>query len=148
MDCQVIAPRVSSKRYFAASQEHRYSDFFFQSIVQNLAMLTMGTRIRNLRKAKLLTQKQLAEMTGLAQNTISDLERGDSKTMEASTLRALCAALVTTPGYVLDGIEVGEQDASMMEEAELLAIFRDLPPHSRTALLGSARLLKAAVPPR
>lgn len=106
----------------------------------------MGKRLKALRLSKQLTQVQLAARVGVKQNTISDLERGDSKTMEAETLQALCRELVTTPGYLLDGVTNGEEHEAMMQEAELIAIFRELPASAKTALVGSARLLREAMP--
>lgn len=145
MDCQFI-PRVSPKRYLSTSAKYRHGDLLSQSGPQNPDMPTMGSRLKSLRASKRLTQKQLAAKTGLAQATISDLERGDSKTMEAETLKALCRELVTTPAYLLDGVNTGEEHEAMMQEAELIAIFRELPAQAKTALVGNARLLREAMP--
>lgn len=145
MDCQFM-PLVSPKRYLSTSGKYRHGDLFVQSGSQNHGMPTMGSRLKSLRASKRLTQKQLAAKTGLAQATISDLERGDSKTMEAETLKALCRELVTTPAYLLDGVNTGEEHEAMMQEAELIAIFRELPAQAKTALVGSARLLREAMP--
>ena len=43
------------------------------------------TRLANIRKSKKLTQKQLSDMTGLSQATISNIESGDN----SYTLRSL-----------------------------------------------------------
>ncbi len=106
----------------------------------------MGKRLKALRLSKQLTQVQLAARVGVKQNTISDLERGDSLTMGAETLQALCRELVTTPGYLLDGVTDGEEHEAMMQEAELIAIFRELPRTAQTALVSNARLIREAIP--
>lgn len=143
--CQFM-PQVSLKRYCNAIDEYRLDDLLNQSAGQNSLMPTMGKRIKALRLSKQLTQVQLAARVGVKQNTISDLERGDSKTMEAETLQALCRELVTTPSYLLDGVTTGEEHEAVMQEAELIAIFRELPSTAQAALIGSARLLREAMP--
>ena len=106
----------------------------------------MGARLKSLRLSKRLTQVQLAERTGLKQNTISDLERGDSLEMKAETLQALCKELVTTPAYLLNGVKDGDAHEEQLQEAELTAIFRELPAQAQMALVNSARLLREAIP--
>lgn len=106
----------------------------------------MGKRLKALRLSKQLTQVQLAARTGLKQNTISDLERGDSLEMKAETLQALCKELVTTPSYILHGVKDGDAHEAQLQEAELVAIFRELPPSAQSALVNSARLLREAMP--
>lgn len=106
----------------------------------------MGQRIKALRLSKQLTQVQLAARTGLKQNSISDLERGDTLEMKAETLQALCKELVTTQSYILHGVKDGEAHEAQLQEAELTAIFRELPPSAQAALVNSARLLREAMP--
>lgn len=55
-------------------------------------MKTLGERIRNARKAKNLTQKQLAELIGAKHNSISDWENNKNKP-DADTLELLMGAL-------------------------------------------------------
>lgn len=111
-------------------------------------MQTIGKRIKLLRTSRRLTQTQLAELLGVKQNTISDLERGESETMTASTLEAICRVLMTTPGFVLYGTANGTTHESMMQEAEIMAIFRELPEQAQAALVNNARLLREAIPAR
>lgn len=127
---------------------HRTSDIFFQSRVQNFCVSTIAKRIKVLRTSRMLTQVQLAALLNVKQNTISDLETGKSETMTAATLEALCRVLVTTPGFILYGSENELTLESHMQEAELVAIFRELPASAQSALLGSARLLREAIPAR
>lgn len=127
---------------------HRRTDYIFQSLSDNGAMQTIGKRIKLLRTSRRLTQTQLAELLGVKQNTISDLERGESETMTASTLEAICRVLMTTPGFVLYGTANGTTHESMMQEAEIMAIFRELPEQAQAALVNNARLLREAIPAR
>ncbi len=55
-----------------------------------------GQRLRRLRREKALTQQDLVGMTGVAQATLSDLERG-KRGARASTLRKLAEALGVEP---------------------------------------------------
>lgn len=60
----------------------------------------LGIRIKAARESKKLTQEQLAEITGLTNNYISNIERTHSKP-SIETLIKICNALETTPDYVL-----------------------------------------------
>ena len=55
-----------------------------------------GQRLRRLRREKALSQLDLVEMTGVAQATLSDLERG-KRGARTSTLRKLAEALGVEP---------------------------------------------------
>ena len=55
-----------------------------------------GQKLRLLRREKALSQLDLVEMTGVAQATLSDLERG-KRGARASTLRKLAEALGVEP---------------------------------------------------
>ena len=109
-------------------------------------MLTMGQRLKALRKSRRLTQVQVSELVGMSQNGWSDLERDKRADMSGVILESICRQLVTTPRYVLYGTDGETSHESMMQEAELSAIFRELPPSAQVALLNSARLLREAMP--
>lgn len=64
-------------------------------------METPGSRIRTLRKARKLTQAQLAEAMGIDQSTLSDIERGAGFTAE--TLMLVCDALEANPYVIMRG---------------------------------------------
>lgn len=61
-------------------------------------MKTLGQRIRHYRKALKLTQKQLADLAGISQPTIADLERNDQATTRK--LPAIAKALKITIGQL------------------------------------------------
>ncbi len=55
-----------------------------------------GRRLRRLRRERALSQQDLSAATGVAQATLSDLERG-KRGARASTVRKLAAALDVEP---------------------------------------------------
>lgn len=55
-----------------------------------------GQRLRRLRRERALSQQDLLRLTGVAQATLSDLERG-KRGARASTLRKLAEALGVEP---------------------------------------------------
>lgn len=64
---------------------------------------TMGERVKALREAKNLNQDELARQIGCRKSTLSLLERGHTKKLNAIYTEACAAALCTTPGYLLYG---------------------------------------------
>lgn len=69
--------------------------------VRNMA--TIGERIRDRRKALKLRQGDLAELIGVDQSTVSDIERG--KGFGADVLMKLSKALGVEPEFVMNGDE-------------------------------------------
>lgn len=74
----------------------------------------MGNRIRELRKAKGLTMKQLGEVVGLAESTISHYETG-RRQLDNETLFRLGEFFGVTVGYLL-GYE--EQKPPVLNEKD------------------------------
>ncbi|MBA4700320.1 MAG: helix-turn-helix domain-containing protein [Ruminococcus sp.] len=62
--------------------------------------LTFGEKIKDARKLKGLTQKQLAEKVGAKHNSISDWENDKNKP-DPDTIELLCGVLEITPNYLL-----------------------------------------------
>jgi len=62
--------------------------------------MAIGERIRELRKLRRLTQKQLAEMTGIAEITIRQYESG-KYTPKIAKIQMIASALDTDIGYLL-----------------------------------------------
>ncbi len=54
--------------------------------------MNLGQRIRELRRSRGISQKQLAELTGLSQSFISTIERGE-KNISINSLKKICSAL-------------------------------------------------------
>ena len=63
--------------------------------------MTTGERIKELRHRRLLTQEELAELTGLAAASISRIENG-LQNPNISTLKALTKALDVDVTEILD----------------------------------------------
>lgn len=104
----------------------------------------MGQRIARLRERAGLSQPALADAAGIKQPSLWAIEAGRTVEVTARTLLSLCRALHTTVDYVWDG-STGAADPE--SEAELVAIYRQLTPPARLAVLQSARTVLAAVPP-
>lgn len=60
-----------------------------------------ATLIRETRKAKGMTQEQLAQAAGISQNYLSQLESGTRTSTSLDTLKALAAALGITTDALL-----------------------------------------------
>ena len=73
---------------------------------------TIGNNLYKVRKAKGLTQAEVAEMAELSDRTYADIERG-SVAMRVDSLLKICAALHITPNDILVDNEIApitEQD--------------------------------------
>ncbi|MDE6356162.1 MAG: helix-turn-helix domain-containing protein [Clostridia bacterium] len=66
-------------------------------------MQNVGERIKKLRIESGLSQRELAESVGVAQNTLAQYEKGTSKT-SIDVLAKLAVVLETTTDYIL-GLE-------------------------------------------
>lgn len=71
--------------------------------MKDIDLKELGRKIKELRVESGLYQSQLAEMVGLAQNTISQYENG-TNSPSIETLAHLAIALKTTTDYLL-GLE-------------------------------------------
>ena len=61
-----------------------------------------GMQLRRLRRARALSQRDLARITGIAQDTISQLETG-KREAQPRTIRRLAAALSVEPSTLMRG---------------------------------------------
>ena len=106
---------------------------------------SVGWRIRELRlnKNPPVTQGMLAKAAGVSVQSVSELERGDTKSPTPDNLFAYAELLGVNPHYLATGR--GNQDPITVitpDEGELLILFRDLDDLSRADLLGYARGLQ------
>lgn len=72
----------------------------------------IGNNLYKVRKAKGLTQAEVAEKADLSDRTYADIERG-SVTMRVDSLLKICGALNITPNEILvadNNIKITEQD--------------------------------------
>ena len=65
-----------------------------------------GTRLRQLRRERALSQRELSRMTGIAFDTISRLETGKQRA-QPRTIRKLANALGVEPRELMKGEEDG-----------------------------------------
>lgn len=83
--------------------------------------MTFGEKIRNARKQKKLTQKQLAELIGAAHNSVSDWENNKNKP-DPDTIELICGTLDIAPNYLLGKAE----DSISPFDKQLLSDFHSL----------------------
>ncbi len=93
---------------------------------------TLATLLRQERKSAGLTQEQLADRSGVAARTISDLERGVFQTARAATLRLLSDALELTGPRREAFLNVGSGHGSDAQPSAVFSRVR-IPP---TPLIG------------
>ncbi len=96
---------------------------------------TVGGRLRAARKRKGLTQVQLAQVSGVGQSAISELESNKTPEPTATTLAALCQALDITMEYAIAGS--GSERAAI--ESEALALLRRASPIQLSSAIGALR---------
>ena len=75
-----------------------------------------GKRIKELRKRRGYSQEQLAEMLGIAQNTLSKIELGENF-LTADTLEKLINALEVSPTELFD-FEHHKEQVNLLEDIE------------------------------
>ena len=66
-------------------------------------LLQLGQRIKELRRARHLSQEQLAEATDLVQHYISQIEQGE-RNVSVVTLRLIALALGVTLSALVEGL--------------------------------------------
>lgn len=88
--------------------------------------MTFGKKVREARKSKGLTQRQLAEAIGAKHNSVSDWENDKNKP-DPDTIELLCGILDITPNYLLANT-AGEISPS---EKLLIKKYRALDAHGR-----------------
>ena len=111
------------------------------STYKGVYILTIGQRIKQLRKEKKMTQQTLQKLSGVAQATISDYENDIITEHRAYILMRLAGALETTPEYLLSG--TGEKNINDVRymKSELIQILDQLTPEAQTAILIAAKAM-------
>ena len=89
-------------------------------------ILTFGEKIKEARKQKNLTQKQLADLIGAAHNSISDWENNKNKP-DPDTIELLCGVLKITPNYLL----ASSEDDFSPKEKTIIKKYRSLDSHGQ-----------------
>lgn len=97
-------------------------------------MNTPGERIRGRRKELGLRQGEFAKMAGIAQSTLSDIERGDTNLPSAVVLMKMSEILKVTQAWIVSGKD-GEVTIPTNQEQELLTSFREMDDAKKQALM-------------
>jgi transcriptional regulator with XRE-family HTH domain len=112
----------------------------------HISFVTIGENIRKYRKAKGLTQTELAEKLGTTQFVITNYERGRNNPTAAKLpeiAKALGVGLDQLYGLKGDDPKAEEKEGSgKRREAQIQKIFRELPPAKQRAVLEHAKGLK------
>lgn len=106
-------------------------------------MNILGNSIRQLRKQKKLTQKELAQLTGFKQNTISNHENGNRQ-LDETDIRTYANAFGVSPQYLFDLSKPPKpspapQSSSDELTKQILETVGDLSPDGKKSVLGYAR---------
>lgn len=89
--------------------------------------MTFGEKIKSARKAKGLTQYQLAEMVNVKHNSVCDWEKGKSKP-DPDMIELLCGVLEVTPTWLVGSKSDDEYAViigKVMKEPGLLDLIDD-----------------------
>jgi transcriptional regulator with XRE-family HTH domain len=107
-------------------------------------MITIGSRVRLLRKARGYSQVQLATLVGITQGSLSLIETNKTEVPAGETLAALCRVLKTTPEFLIAG--QGDMDSIewAIQEHELVHLWRDMPADARRLVLENAQAVSRA----
>lgn len=107
----------------------------------NSPALTIGSRIRTLRRARGLTQDTLAVSTGVSRSAVAQWETGRAGQM-GGKLRRIAEALGVSVSMLKEGWEGLATDSVLSaEEMSLLRLFRRCAAEDRTVLMHVAQKL-------
>lgn len=84
---------------------------------------TIGSYIAQKRRAKNLTQEQLAEKLGVSNKTISKWENGKCMP-DYSIIQKLCDALGVTLPELMDGEDAADSSVRVYDDAQILDLLR------------------------
>ena len=111
-------------------------------------VLTLGARIRALRRARGLTQDRLASSTGVSRSAVAQWETG--RAGFGAKIRVIATALDVSlrelqPGERADRGRLAETRQVSNDEATLLRMFRELGENDQACMLHLARRLANAL---
>ena len=103
--------------------------------------MTVGEKIKTLRKQLGLTQTELGEKLGVQKNAVSKWETGRVDDIPGSKIRAMATLFGVSPSYLID-----DEEETVRFDDFTYAMFnetRDLPEEKKQMLLEMARFMKA-----
>ena len=106
--------------------------------------MTVGEKIKALRKEKGLTQTELGEKLGVQKNAVSKWETGRVDDIPGSKIRAMAALFGVSPAHLIDD----DEEESVRFDDFTYAMFnetRDLPEEKKQMLLEMAKFMKAEI---
>jgi transcriptional regulator with XRE-family HTH domain len=107
-------------------------------------VLTLGARIRALRRARGLTQDRLANSAGVSRSAVAQWE-SDRAGHSAGMLRRLAEVLGVSVGVLRDGWEGASSQAPLTpQETALLQLYRSCSPEDRSVLMHVAEKIAAS----
>lgn len=112
----------------------------------------LGKRVRELRKAKGLSQVKLAKLAGIDQTTISLIETGHTPNATARVLSALAQLLGVSVDYLVSGEKKPDKTMLRQEIIELAYKLQSLSPDKVEIIVATVNALHgtaapAAIPP-
>lgn len=114
------------------------------ALIHNGGMKTFNEKIKQLRRARGLTQAEVAKAIGITQKGVSKLENTRGQIPTGKTLTGLAALYDVDPMSLLSKDELRQSASSLtQEEAELLLLYRSLTDAGQKFILGRARELHA-----
>ena len=112
--------------------------------------MSKGDRIKDLRKAKGITQVEMARLLSTTKQTISKYEKGIVTNIPSDRIEAMAKILYTTPEYIL-GWEEREKDnevladiiVRMRTDADFRALVESLYRYDSAKIQGIRQMLRA-----
>ena len=105
-------------------------------------MNILGNSIKELRKSKKLTQKNLAELTGFKQNTISNHENGNRQ-LDETDIRVYAEALGVSPQYLFDSAKPSSIEVTPTPTtSQIQSIYDQLEPPGQRKVITYAEKLR------
>lgn len=106
--------------------------------------MTMGERIKMLRKEKGLTQEQLGAMLGVQKAAIWKYEKGNVANIKRSTIQKMSEIFDVSPNYLMCYSEKRKDEPPSHEELpanarELVSLFSKIPEEKQQMVLNMIR---------
>ena len=87
--------------------------------------MDLGTRLKNLRVEKGLSQRDLATIIGCSHQTIATLERNENNT-RIGIIEKLCRIFNVTSDYLIYGVPLNYPEEITIKEIQMILKYRDL----------------------
>lgn len=86
--------------------------------------MTVGERIKTLRKENKLTQAQLGEILGVEKSAVAKWENGRTKNLKRETIQAMALYFGVRPSYFVEEKEEDSQLLLNQQEIDLVKQYR------------------------